>query len=64
MRSEKIAGKMIINGTNLTGRSDPIHVAENNVIYLRHGASDKLQTVDETMIQKYSINEMEISDNE
>lgn len=63
-RSEKIAGKMIIDGTNLTGRSDPIHVAENNVIYLRHGAFDKLQTVDETLMQKYSINEMKFSDNE
>jgi len=63
-RSEKIAGKMIIDGTNLTGRSDPIHIVENNVIYLRHGAPDKLQTVDETLMQKYSIHDIEFSNNE
>lgn len=59
--SNRIAGEMIIDDTNLTGVGNPIHVAENNVIYLRNGVLDKLQDIDEKLMQGYSIDDMEFS---
>jgi len=52
---------LIIDGTNLTGRGNPIHVAENNVVYLRNGVLDKLQDIDEKLMQGYSVDDMEFS---
>lgn len=63
VRADRIAGKMIIDGTNLTGRSDPIHVVENNVIYLRHRVLDKVEDVDKKLMQEYSIHKIQCSGN-
>jgi hypothetical protein len=39
----------------LSARGNPRHVAENNIVYLRHGALDKLQPAHPALMRQYRV---------
>ncbi|EKD23707.1 MAG: glycosyl transferase family 2 [uncultured bacterium] len=51
--SKESAGIFRVDGNGLSSGGKPIHVAENNVVYLRHSVSDKLQEVDQNLMAPY-----------
>lgn len=50
-----IGGAFVHDGTGLSARGNPRHVAENNIVYLRHGALDKLQPVAPALMRQYQV---------
>jgi hypothetical protein len=53
--ARSIGGAFIHDGTGLSARGNPRHPAENNIVYLRHGALDKIQPVDPALMRQYRI---------
>lgn len=51
--SNKSAGTFRVDGNGLSSGGKPIHVAENNVVYIRHSVSDKLEEVDRMFMDPY-----------
>ena len=51
--SKESAGIFRVDGNGLSSGGKPIHVAENNVVYIRHGVTDKLQKVERESMESY-----------
>lgn len=56
-----IAGEFTDRETGLSTRRSRIHQTENNVVYLRHGATDKVSNLDEALMKRYRVNHIEHS---
>jgi hypothetical protein len=50
-----LGGAFIHDGTGLSARGNPRHPAENNIVYLRHGALDKIQPADPALMREYRV---------
>ena len=50
-----LGGAFIHDGTGLSARGNPRHPAENNIVYLRHGALDKLQPAHPALMRQYRV---------
>lgn len=51
--SKESAGTFRVDGTGLSSGGKPAHVAENNVVYIRHDVVDKLREVDQKFMKPY-----------
>lgn len=59
--STKIAGVFKNAGTSLSGSKNPIHIAENNLVYLRNNIKDKILKVDASLESQYFVDKILIN---
>ena len=50
-----IGGVFTSDGRGLSAQVNPRHAAENNIVYLRHGALDKLQPARPALMRQYRV---------
>ncbi|MFH1292392.1 MAG: glycosyltransferase [bacterium] len=53
VRLDKSAGLFCVDGTGLSSGGKPIHVAENNIVYIRQNAKEKIEEVDQELVSRY-----------
>ncbi len=54
-RVDKALGALGISGAGLSGgRANARHLAENNIVCVRHGIKDKIQPADENLMKEYN----------
>jgi glycosyltransferase involved in cell wall biosynthesis len=51
--SKESAGIFRVDGNGLSSGGKPVHVAENNIVYIRHGINDKIEEVDRNLMNAY-----------
>ena len=52
-RAKKLIGSFRVDGRGLSAGGRPRHTAENNVVYIRHQAQDKITPVSPELIKEY-----------
>jgi GT2 family glycosyltransferase len=51
--SKESAGSFRVDGRGLSSGGKPIHAVENNIVYMRHGVTDKITPINEEYLTKY-----------
>lgn len=58
------AGRFLNEGVSLSGSKDPLHRVENNVVYIRHSAKDKIEKVDDGLMKRYNPDKIFYDENQ
>jgi GT2 family glycosyltransferase len=54
VRAKTLAGEFRVDGGGLTAGKNNMLVAENNAVYIRHNVPEKIQLVDQKLMDKYN----------